>query len=204
MPEPDEALIADLKSGDLDAYRELYERHRDRMLRVATRILPNRADAEDAVQEAFVILYSKVGSFGGRSSFVTWFYRIVVNACLKIRKKRARAHEIGNPEALEAAAAQAADRASGCGADPALDEAVQALDREIALLPLRQRTVFSLSMIEGFSLKETARILGLKAGTARYHLFMARDRLRVRLRPFLGERFGRDQEWIPPSTERPH
>lgn len=185
MRDPDEALIADLKGGDLAAFRELYERHRDRMLRLATRILSNRADAEDAVQDAFVILYAKVGGFGGRSSFATWFYRIVVNACLKIRKKRAMAHELGTPEALEAAAVTAAGRASGGGEDLDRDEATRALDREIARLPLRQRTVFSLAMIEGFSLEETARILGLKAGTVRYHLFMARDRLRDRLRPFL-------------------
>ena len=181
MSPSDEALIADLKSGDLGAFRNLYERHRDRMLRVAMRILSNRADADDAVQEAFVILYTKVGGFGGRSSFTTWFYRIVVNACLKIRKKRSKAHEAAATGLLDALPAEG-------GGERSVTGAARALDREIALLPLRQRTVFTLSVVEGFSLEETARMLGLKGGTARYHLFKARERLRERLRPFMEDR----------------
>lgn len=94
-------------------------------------------------------------------------------------RKRSKARETGTREALEAL--PAADDSG----ERSIDDAARLLDREIEKLPLRQRTVFTLSVVEGFSLEETARILGLKGGTARYHLFMARDRLRERLGPFM-------------------
>jgi len=83
-----EDLISALKRGEIGSFKVLFEKHRDPMLRVAVRILGNRADAEDAIQDAFLALYRKAGAFQGGSSFNTWFYRIVVNACLKIRRKR--------------------------------------------------------------------------------------------------------------------
>ena len=159
----------------------LFEKHRDPMLRVAVRILGNRADAEDAIQDAFLALYRKAGAFQGGSSFNTWFYRIVVNACLKIRRKRQSMRKVMERAAIK-------DKPVFPEAAEAESEAREALDREIEALPMRQRMVFVLTMVEGFSLNETAEILDLRPGTAGYHLFKARERLRERLRPFLGRR----------------
>jgi RNA polymerase sigma-70 factor (ECF subfamily) len=175
MAESDQALVDSLKRGDLSAFRELYQRHRDSMLRLAIRVLGHRADAEDAVHDAFLTLYGKVAGFRGRSAFTTWFYRIVVNACLQIQRRTPRHSELGDQDAVTTLADKSEAR-----------ETLEILDRAIQALPLKQRTVFSLAEIEGFSLKETAAILGIRSGTARYHLHMAKSRLRKGLRQWLG------------------
>jgi RNA polymerase sigma-70 factor (ECF subfamily) len=176
MAESDETLVADLKAGRIDAFRLLYDRHRDALLRLARRILGNRADAEDAVHDAFLTLYEKVGGFRGQSSFQTWFYRILVNTCLQVRRKRKRVAPLeGEPDA------------SAPPAELETQEVAEAMSREVAALPLRQRTVFHLAEVEGRSLKQTAFILGLEAGTVRHHFFKARQRLKQRLRRYFDE-----------------
>lgn len=183
----DKDLVSALKRGEIGSFQALFERHRDPMLRVAFRILGNRADAEDAIQDAFLALFRKAAAFRGGSSFNTWFYRIVVNACLKIRRKRRAMRET-----MENAAIQDGPSIRDAGAADA--EARSALDREIEGLPLRQKMVFVLSVVEGFSLKETAEILDLRPGTVGYHLFKARERLRERLRPYLGTSFSQREK----------
>jgi RNA polymerase sigma-70 factor (ECF subfamily) len=175
MTRSDEALINALKAGDLDAFRRLFLKHEGTMLRLATQILGNRADAEDAVQDAFLTLFRKVSGFRGRSSFTTWFYRIVVNACLKIREKRRPA------EGLDAHAPRVAGRDRDACADR---EVRDALEAGIAGLPMQQRLVFTLAEVEGFSPVRIGTILDLRPGTVRFHLFKAREKLRERLRPF--------------------
>jgi RNA polymerase sigma-70 factor (ECF subfamily) len=115
-----------------------------------------------------------VGGFRGRSSFTTWFYRILVNASLQIRRKRGRVDLLEQTSGLTAPAAV-----------PERDEAAAAMNREIDALPMRQRTVFHLAEVEGRPLKEVAAILGLQAGTVRHHFFKARERLKDRLRPYV-------------------
>ena len=188
-PESDEALVVSLRNGDLEAFRELYARHKDAMLRLAARILRNRADAEDAVQEAFLVLFRKVGGFRGSSSFATWFYRIVVNASLQILKAQSAAHALRERAVRESPGVAPAPR------NPGMREAARILDREIEALPLRQRMVFTLIEVEGFSRGETAGILGLESGTVRYHFSVAKERLRRRLEPLL---------WPRPAVEIAH
>ena len=171
----DSHLASALARGEQSAYRLLYQRHGPAMLRIATRILGRREDAEDAVQDAFVRLYRSAAAFKGRSSLSTWIYRIVVNTCLhELRQQRTRA------------CLASADALSTEAPDPATSEAQAVLEREVAELPDRQRLVFTLAEIERISLTEVARILTLRPGTVRYHLFKARKQLQERLRPYLG------------------
>ena len=172
----DEDLVSALQQGDFRAYQKVYERHKDAMLRLGLRILGNLADAEDAVQDAFLNLYRGVGEFRKKSSFSTWLYRITINACLKIRRNRPpveHARELAEP-----------GERGGRGAE-ALSEAHEALQREMLSLPLRQRMVFTLSQVEGLSPAAVGETLGLNPGTVRFHLFRAREKLRQRLKPFL-------------------
>jgi len=174
MADSDETLVVRLQEGRIEAFRTLYDRHQRSLLGLAGRILGNHADAEDAVHDAFMTLYEKVGGFRGQSSFTTWFYRILVNACLQVRKKREKAGALdGEPELIARAAR------------PERFEEVSVMTREVDALPMRQRAVFYLAEVEGRSLKEAAGILGLKEGTVRHHFFKARERLRERLLPLL-------------------
>ena len=179
MTDSDEALLVALQGGELSAFRELYGRHKDAMLRIAIRILTNRSDAEDAVQDAFFSLFRRADRFQGRSAFTTWLYRIVVNACLKIRNERRGTETLS--EGMEPAGVESSDPSGGIETR----ESARLVDRAILSLPLQQRIAFTLVAVEGVSRVEAAGIMGIDAGTVRYHLFAAREGLRKRLRPLL-------------------
>jgi RNA polymerase sigma-70 factor (ECF subfamily) len=148
------------------------------MVRLATQILGNRSDAEDAVQEAFLVAFRKAGGFRGESSASTWLHRVLINTCLKMRERRRPAASLEDPGRIEGPREPAPIESA---------EIREVLQLEIAALPLRQRIVFTLSEVEGTALEEIAAILALRSATVRYHLFKARERLRERLRPRLDE-----------------
>src|SRR6478672_8214278 len=91
----DEQLVALARSGNHKAFEELVERHKQKAYRIAFDFSRDREEAKDLSQEAFLRAYTHLGNFDGRSSFYTWFYRILVNVCLdyKRRKKRTFAEE---------------------------------------------------------------------------------------------------------------
>src|ERR1700738_4996288 len=94
MRADDVALASACQSGDLRAYERLYTLHGARMKNLARNILGSSTDAEDAVQETFLKVQRSVGSFRGRSSFVTWTFRILVNTCYDVRRSRLRKKEV--------------------------------------------------------------------------------------------------------------
>src|SRR5258708_21413919 len=86
----DERLVAAAKIGHSGAFNNLYKRHAEKMFRITYRILRNREDAEDAVQECFLNVLLHLKNFDGRSRFFTWLTRIAMNAALmKLRKNHA-------------------------------------------------------------------------------------------------------------------
>ena len=174
MSDTDQLLLEAVTAGDKGAFRELFDRHHAAALRLARRILGHREDAEDATQDAFVAVHRSAGAYRSESTFSTWFYRIVVNSCLKYRRG-ARTDRVD---------CQLDDLASTAGA-PHDGEAERALDAALVKLPMRQRMVFALVAIEGVRIEDVAGILGLQGGTVRYHLCKARENLRRALRPWL-------------------
>ncbi|MBU0754338.1 MAG: sigma-70 family RNA polymerase sigma factor, partial [Planctomycetes bacterium] len=176
MTSADREIVRALKKGELGAFKKLYDLHEAALFRLAMQILDNRADAEDALQNAFLNVFRKVSEFKGSASLSTWLYRIVVNACLKIREKRPAMERIDRVPEPPAASAQK---------DPAVLEAHEALKRALPDLPLQQRMVFTLAEVEGFEMNRISEILNIQPSTARFHLFKAKERLRERLRPYL-------------------
>ena len=88
MEPSDEALCQRVAKRDVAAFELLVERYQGRAYRLAWSIVRDPEDARDLSQEAFIRLHESAGSFGGRSKFSTWFYRIVVNLCLDHKRKR--------------------------------------------------------------------------------------------------------------------
>src|SRR3954469_20216850 len=78
----DPHLVTRAKAGRLDAFEELMRRHRDRVYRIALRMLGNESDAEDATQDAFVQAWTRLPEFRAESQFSTWMHRIATNRCL--------------------------------------------------------------------------------------------------------------------------
>ena len=152
--ESDEQLMLLIQTHDKYAFSVLVERHSQKFYNLAYRSLFNKADAEDIVQEAFLKIWRKPELWRPQkqTKFTTWFYRIVLNTCLDINKKK-----VITSEAL----AQEGEEPSEIDQS---DENSQLTDLETALrnLPERQRTALNLCFYEELSNQEAADIMGIR------------------------------------------
>lgn len=171
----DEALVARVAEGDRAAYAGLVFRHADRFLALAERLLGDRHEAEDALQDAFSRLWMRADGFDPAAArFTTWFYRVVANACTDRLRRRGRLQAL--PEQWDAVD-------PGQPADEDLDEAQrarrlrQALDR----LPERQRLAVMLCYFEGLTNLEAAKVLTVSVKALESLLVRARRRLKGEL-----------------------
>jgi RNA polymerase sigma-70 factor (ECF subfamily) len=169
-------LLERHRAGDQDAFGELVRRHRDRLWAVALRTLGDPEEAADAVQDALLSAYRAAAGFRGDAAVTTWLHRIVVNACLD----RARRRQVRRTVPLPGEDADE-DR-------PRLDVAVvrdptgeldTRLDVAAALatLPVEQRAALVLVDLQGFSVDESAHILGVPPGTVKSRCARGRARL---------------------------
>jgi RNA polymerase sigma-70 factor (ECF subfamily) len=161
----DTELLEGCRSGALCAYEALYRTHGGRMKSLAFHMLGDLADAEDAVQEAFLKLYRGIDGFAGNSSFSTWVYRILINACRDQQRKAQRQRPGVLPPQL----------AAQPSADPPLRVA---LERALAALDERRRMVFVMFEVEGMRHSEIATVLDVSENTSRSLLFEARQQLK--------------------------
>ncbi len=166
----DADLIASHAAGDPHAFSELVRRHRDRMWAVALRTLRDPEEAADALQEAFISAFRAAGSFRAESQVTTWLHRIVVNACLdRVRRRQARPTvplpETGPAEPVAAGDAMA-DRETSLVVTNALAE-----------LSEEQRVPIMLVDVEGYSVAETAKMLGIAEGTVKSRCARGRAKL---------------------------
>jgi RNA polymerase sigma-70 factor (ECF subfamily) len=167
-------FVERLQAGDERAFEELVVEYRERVYRVAWRILRDDEDAEDAAQEAFIKVYRNIERFEGRSSLYTWIYRITVNIALNKlkRDKFRRMVPLGDmirrdesPRSDPARAAMGSEIANRIG------EAVNTL-------PEKQKAVFTLKFYEGLSHREISEIVGCSEGTSKANYFHAIRKLR--------------------------
>ena len=175
---PDEKSDGDLLAahagGDPQAFSELVRRHRDRMWAVALRTLRDPDEAADALQEAFISAFRAAGSFRGQSQVTTWLHRIVVNACLdRMRRRQARPTSPLPGEGPDEPAA---------GRDTIADRETQlAVGDALAQLPPDQRATVVLVDVQGYSVTETAQLLGVAEGTVKSRCARGRTKLAVLL-----------------------
>lgn len=175
-PDPgDEArLVARVRKGDREAFGELVARHMRAAYAVAYRLLRNREDSEDLVQESFLTALARLDQFDATRPFAPWLLRIVVNRGLNLRASRRVRQAEPLPEELPAAGAgpeRAAERA----------ELRARIERGLEGLSDRQRLVVELYEIDGFSGAEIAAMLDIAEPTVRWTLHEARKKLRSAL-----------------------
>ena len=168
----DEALVERVRAGDLGALEALMRRHNRLLYRTARAILRDDAEAEDAVQEAYLRAYRALDTFRGESKFSTWLVRIAANEALMRRRARPRTADV---VPLEAAADLQAREERG---DHMLR---RLLEKRIDALPDDYRAVFMLRAVEDFSVEETAQALGIPEATVRSRFFRARGLMRESL-----------------------
>ncbi|MGH2767834.1 MAG: RNA polymerase sigma factor [Actinomycetota bacterium] len=168
----DEELVrAFVAKGDAQALEVVLRRHQQRVFGLAYRILGNRADALDATQEALINVFRKAHSFKGEAAFTTWLYRLAVNACHDLARKRSRA-----PEPLETVEV----------ADPYPDPVAASDDRlaikqALSFLSEEQRAAVVMRDLYGLSYQEIAEATRVAVGTVKSRIARARISLAGRL-----------------------
>jgi RNA polymerase sigma-70 factor (ECF subfamily) len=169
----DELLVRRARQGEVGAFEGLYRLHVGRVFALCRRMTGEAGLAEDLTQEAFVRAWRNLASFRGESAFSTWLHRLTVNVVLGHLRGRGARQEGLEVEGWDELAPSAPQR-------PA--EAVD-LERAIARLPERARTVFVLHDVEGFRHEEIAALAGMAVGTSKAQLHRARRLLREALSP---------------------
>jgi RNA polymerase sigma-70 factor (ECF subfamily) len=169
---------------DARAFEQIMRQHNRMLFRTARAILGDDAEAEDALQEAYVQAYHSLESFRGDAKLSTWLARIVANeALMRLRKQTRRAEILP----LQPATAQELEQATDTDMNNAPDtsaerkEMRQLLEAQIDALPEAYRIVFMLRAVEELSVEETAAILEMPPATVRTRFFRARSLLRESL-----------------------
>ncbi|OOG59241.1 RNA polymerase sigma factor [Polaromonas sp. C04] len=193
---PDVEMARRIAAGDRDALRQLMRRYNQTLYRTARSILKDDAEAEDAVQEAYILAYRAMGGFRGDAKLSTWLVRIVVNESIGRARKRSRRAEViqlnGSMEQNDDAAEVPMNEASSEQPERAAMRAEmrRLLEAKIDQLPDAFRTVFVLRALEEMSVDEAAVCLGIPPATVRTRYFRAKGLLREALAREIDFSFG--------------
>src|SRR5499427_4260456 len=183
------------QSGDAAAFEFLYQLHGRRVYALCLRMVGNPADAEDLMQEAFLQLFRKIGTFRGESAFSTWLHRMTVNVVLmRLRKKSLPAASL--EETTDPDDETGGPRKDIGAPDLRLSGAVDRvnLERSIDKLPPGYRTVFVLHDVQGYEHNEIAEIMGCSVGNSKSQLHKARTRLRELLQEEMREQARQERQ----------
>ena len=190
MGNAEHEAIAQVLSGDRDAFRVLVDAHYQFAFRVACRITGDASDAEEVAQEAFFRAYNKLSTFRHDAKFSTWVNRIVINTAINLVERRKRdllhaADGIGEPEALENRhrAVQIADAHAGPERLLLDKEAMTLRHSAMASLTPMERTAFMLRHMEDLPIGEIAAALQVPQNSAKQAVFRAVAKLRRSLAP---------------------
>jgi RNA polymerase sigma-70 factor (ECF subfamily) len=181
MTTSDSELIDATLRGDRDAYGHLVRRYQDRLFNSMVHTVRCQAEAEDIVQEAFVRAYTKLGTFQGNSSFLTWLYRIAMNVAVTRRRRTHATMSLdvwarsGGPQDRSEQPCEELDRR----------ERMAQIQAALAKLDQDQRAVLVLRAIDGWDYQTIAQVLGVNIGTVRSRLHRARRKLRQYLGPLV-------------------
>ena len=190
----DYGLVDRFKGGDQDAFSELYERHRETVYRVAFKIILNKEDALDIVQETFITAHKALHKFEHRAAVSTWLCQIAVHRAIDLtRRRKHRSSEA--TEYQTATSASKLTRGTTINNEP-YDPIAAATNTELEsrlLLALEEvgekhRDVFLLYSLKGMSYKEISQQLDISIGTVMSRLFYARKKLQILLADFVPER----------------
>ena len=176
----DRELVRRAQADDREAFEELMRRHQHRVFAVAGGILRKREDVEDIAQQAFVKAFFSLKRFDQRSAFSTWLYKITVNECWDMLRKKKVRPLVYESDLSEEQARQVIASEEKVNVGPDVSERLEAreqVNRLLDVLDERDRWMLILKEVEGFSIEEIAEILGLNSNTVKVRLFRARRRI---------------------------
>ena len=176
----DRELVRRAQKEDKEAFEELVRRHQHRVFAVAGGILRKREDVEDIAQQVFVKAYFSLKRFDQRAAFSTWLYKITVNECWDLLRKKKVRPLVYESDLSEEQARQVISSAEKENQGPDASDrlaARQRVERLLDGLDERDRLMLILKEVEGFSIEEIAEVLDLNANTVKVRLFRARRRV---------------------------
>ena len=173
----DEEVVARVCAGDTQTFEILMRRYNQRLFRAARAILQNDADAEDAVQQAYLNAYRHLGQFEGRAKFSTWLTRIAVYEALTRRRNRDKSGAAGDEMQFKHVASAAPDPER----QAYVVQLGALLEAALAALPDSYRRVFMLREVDGLNTAEAALQLRVSEGTVKTRLHRAKHLLQRRL-----------------------
>jgi RNA polymerase sigma-70 factor (ECF subfamily) len=178
----DGALIARMNQGDQAAFEALMRRYNGRLFRIARAILKDDAEAEDALQDAYLDVLRHAGEFQGASQVGTWLTRITINQALMRLRKQRRDRTVVPFDARETRMESPPESRMEPPPETLWRQELRVmLERRIDELPVAFRTVFIMREVEDMTVEETATCLGVPPATVRTRLFRARALLRESL-----------------------
>jgi RNA polymerase sigma-70 factor (ECF subfamily) len=177
----DEELMARFQAGDLDSFADLAGRHGTALVKLATRYLGTREDAEEVRQETLLRVYSRGGSFRSGASFRPWLYRIALNLCRDRNRRRRRLQWVSLSD--DTARTRSLPQEDAPQGDAAVEERerVDLVRRMLDRLPEVQRTVVLLKEFEELKFREIAEVLGCPESTVKSRLYGGLSALRQML-----------------------
>ena len=179
-------LVQQAIDGNPDAHEQIFASHTGKLRRIAFRIVRNREDAEDAVQDGLCRAFTKLHAFEGRSSFTTWLTRIVINSALMIRRRRNGRSEASLDELLDDRPEQFRCRIVDARPNPehicASVEIRALVEKQVRELPPGLQTAFQLYGLDDRSAAESMRALGIRNGAFKSRISRARRKIANGLR----------------------
>lgn len=175
-------LIELFKKGDRNAFNELVLKYQNTVMNIAFGMLSVREDAEDAAQEVFLKIYKNISAFNENSALSTWIYRITVNTCNDILRKRIKGKTVSiYPDNDDESEMVIPDTSHTPEEAAQASEIRRQLLDAIAGLREEYRTVITLFDLEGMSYDEISKIVNIPVGTVKSRLSRARGQLRKNL-----------------------
>jgi len=187
MSVSDEILVKKSQKGDYLSFEELVKRYEKKIYSLAYRIMGNKEDASDVLQETFLQAFKKLSGFKGKAKFSTWLYRIAVNICLMRKRKQKKMETVSLDVPILTKKEDEIKRELGDDwsesplATLENKEVKKTLSEAIGLLPEEYRTVFLLRGLNGLSNEEVAKVLKISLPAVKSRLHRARLFLRDKL-----------------------
>ncbi len=175
--EPVTLLIERARAGEREAFDQLMIRYQRKVVSTAWRMLGNREDARDAAQEAFLRVYKYLDRFRADEDFAAWLYRIVINACRDIARKRASASRFVSLDA-EAERIEKLAASDDVEHSAILSQERSLVASALGTLTKKEREALVLRDLEGLTTEEVARAMGSTQTTVRSHVSSARAKIR--------------------------
>jgi RNA polymerase sigma-70 factor (ECF subfamily) len=176
----DRDLVSRAQRGDKAAFEELIRRHQQRVFAVASGILRRPQDVEDIAQQVFLKAYFSLKRFDQRAAFTTWLYKITVNECWDLLRKKKVRPLTYESDLSEEQARQVATYGETQSSSPDASRRIelrQQVDRLLEQLEERDQLMLILKEVEGFTIEEIAEALDLNPNTVKVRLFRARRRV---------------------------